>query len=155
MARTCLLANGRPRYRFIGLFDNDDAGRRAVKFMRLIDSSALEFKDVFRLWPVMSLPGNLDPGTVQKTFERENADFKGLDWELEDLLSSGFKDTFVHDFPTAVAKTSSKGGKIHHDLTRDGKANFHRYVKQNAVADDMKGVIETLKAIRWYLNFPK
>jgi hypothetical protein len=56
MARTCLLSSGRPRYRFIALFDNDRAGRLAVKALRELDSSILEYKDVFRLWPAMPLP---------------------------------------------------------------------------------------------------
>lgn len=72
LARTCLLQNGRPRYRFIGLFDNDRAGKQAVRQARDIDGSLLEYKDLFRLWPVMPLPRNLDPGSVQKTFENEN-----------------------------------------------------------------------------------
>ena len=48
MARTCLLPNGRPRYRFIGLFDNDKAGKQAVNAARDFDKSILEYKDVFR-----------------------------------------------------------------------------------------------------------
>jgi hypothetical protein len=46
---------------------------------RDIDSGILEYKDALRLWPVMPLTGNLDPGTMQKTFERENFDYRGLD----------------------------------------------------------------------------
>lgn len=154
MARTCLLPNGRPRYRFIGLFDNDKAGKQAVKLARDIDSSILEYKDVFRLWPMMPLPGNLDPGTVQKTFERENASYKGLEWELEDLLPQGFTEAFISDNPTAVSHSASMAGKVHRDLTRDGKARLHRFIKQNAVCADLNSVIDVLKAIRFYLNCP-
>ena len=152
MARTCLLQNGRPRYRFIGLFDNDKAGKQAVKLVREIDSSMLEYKDVFRLWPVMPLPGNLDPGTVQRTFERENEEYKGLEWELEDLLPQEFVEAFVSDYPMAVSRTTPMAGKVHRDLTRDGKARFHRFIKQHAVRADLSAVIGTLKAIRFYLN---
>ena len=86
LGRASLLQNGRPRYRFIGLFDNDKAGKLAVKAARELDSTILEYKDVFRLWPVMPLSGNLDPTSLKKTFEQANSNFKGLDWELEDLL---------------------------------------------------------------------
>jgi hypothetical protein len=154
MARTCLLQNGSPRYRFIGLFDNDKAGKQAVKLVRDIDTSMLEYKDVFRLWPVMPLPGILDPGAVQRAFEHENNAYKGLDWELEDLLPQEFIEAFIADYPMAVSHTSSMAGKVHRDLTRDGKARFHRFIKQHAVCADLGAVIDTLKAIRFYLHLP-
>ena len=151
LARTCLLANGRPRYRFIGLFDNDHAGRMAVNTIRDFDTSILEFKDVFRLRPIMPMPGNLDPGTMHKTFERENDCYKGLDWELEDFLPSDFYDAFLTDHPSSVVCTKQIGNKIHRELTRDGKAQLHRFVKLYAIQKDLIGVIDLLKTIRFYL----
>ena len=151
LARTCLLPNGRPRYRFVGLFDNDRAGRDAVKTARYLDNSILEYKDVFRLWPVMPKAGNLDPGTMQKTFERENEPYKGLDWELEDLLPKSLMDGFISDFCSAVAHTNTIGDKVHRDLTRDGKAKLHRFVRLHAVLDDVRHVVEVLKTLRYYL----
>ena len=41
---------------------------------------------------------------------------------------------------------------MHRDLTRDGKARLHRFVKQHAVRDDLGGVIDVLKAVRFYLR---
>jgi len=154
MARTCLLQNGNPRYRFIGLFDNDKAGKAAVRLTRELDTSMLEYKDVFRLWPVMPLPGILDPGAVQRAFERENSAYRGLEWEIEDLLPREFIEAFIDDDPMAVSHTSSMASKVHRDFTRDGKARFHRFIKQHAVCNDLGAVIETLKAIRYYLNLP-
>ena len=136
------------------LFDNDKAGKQAVNLAREIDNSILEYKDVFRLWPVMPLPGNLDPGTVKKTFERENDKYRGLEWELEDLVAPDFFDAFISDNPMAVARTTSTAGMVHRDLTPDGKARFHRFVKQHAVHADLCKVIDTLKAIRCYFNLP-
>ncbi|MDS0849098.1 hypothetical protein [Burkholderia cenocepacia] len=152
MARTCLLPNGRPRYRFIGLFDNDLAGKQAVKLARQVDSSILEYKDIFRLWPRMPLPGNMDPVIVKNCFERENSDYNALDWELEDILPGDFMEAFLSENPMAVARTKTIAGKTHRDLTRDGKARLHRFVAFHAVHDDLRGVIDTLKAIRFYLN---
>lgn len=149
--RTCLLRNGRPRYRFVGLFDNDHAGRQAVKLARDLDSSVIEYKDVFRIQPIMPTSGNLDPKTLQRTFERLNADFKGLDWELEDLLPTEFLEAFFSEYPSAVSKKSSNGEKVHHDLTRDGKARLHRFIREHAVYEDLGSVIDVLKAIRFYL----
>lgn len=152
IARTCLLPNGRPRYRFVGLFDNDTAGQHAVKAIRDLDGSILEFKDVFRLWPVMPLPGNLDPETVRRAFERENAQYKGLNWELEDLLSEEFVKSFLSENSGAVARNASLGGKVHRDFTVDGKARLHRFVKQHAIRADLMAVIHALRALRFYVG---
>jgi len=150
-ARTCLLPDGRPRYRFIGLFDNDHAGRMAVKLIQQIDISIVEYKDVFRLRPVMPLPGILDPGTMQKTFERENDRYKGLDWEIEDFIQNDFYEVFLSEKPSAVVRTKEVGGKVHRDLTQDGKAQLHRFIKLNATRSDLIEIIRLLKAIRFYL----
>jgi hypothetical protein len=152
LARTCLLPNGRPRYRFIALFDNDKAGRMAIKALREFDSSILEYKDVFRLWPAMPTPANVDPSSMQRAFEKENASYKGLDWELEDFLPPSFVHAFEEEHPGAVAHTVSIEGKVHRDLTSDGKAHFHRFIKQNAIRDDLSALIDVLKAVRFYLG---
>lgn len=152
LARTCLMPNGRPRYRFIALFDNDKAGRLAVKALREFDSSVLEYKDVFRLWPAMPLPGTLDPLSVQKAFEKENGCYKGLDWEIEDFVSPSLVEAFQDEHPAAVAHSVSVGGREHRDLTRDGKARFHHFIKQHAIRDDLSGLIDVLSALRFYLG---
>ena len=46
LALTYLFPNGKPRYRFIALFDNDRAGREAVRNARYIDTSLLDIKFV-------------------------------------------------------------------------------------------------------------
>lgn len=154
MARTCLLPSGIPRYRFMGLFDNDNAGKEAVTLARKIDTSILEYKDVYRLWPIMPLPGIMDPGAVQRAFDQANANYKRLEWELEDFLPQSFFEAFIYDYPTAVSHTTPMAGKVHRDLTRDGKAKFHRFIKLNAVHADLIQVIDVIKAIRFYLNCP-
>jgi len=154
-ARTYLMANGRPRYRFIGLFDNDKAGIEAVKGIRNFDVSILEYKDVFRLRPVMPCTGNLNPKTLEKTFDRLNADYKGLDWELEDLLPEAFIEAFLADHPGAVHREIEIGGKIHRDFTPDGKARLHRYIRDNAIREDLVAVVDVMKALRFYLCLPQ
>ena len=111
LARNCLSQDSRPRYRFIGLFDNDKAGKQAVRTARAFDTSILEYKDVFRLWPVMPLPDNLDPGTVEKAFERANARYKGLEWEIEDLLPQEFFDAFCLIFQRRLPVARRSRGK--------------------------------------------
>lgn len=154
LARASLLPNGRPRYRFIGLFDHDRAGNLAVEAARDFDFTILEYKDVFRLWPVMPLTGNLDPISLKRTVEQANGDFKGLDWELEDLLPENFIQAFVSEEPYAILKTVSIGGRVHRDWTPDCKSRLHRFLKQNALHGDLNEVVKVIKAIRVYLNLP-
>ena len=152
VARTVLLQNGRPMYRFVGLVDNDKAGRLAVKRAHDFDTSIVEFKDMFRLWPVLPIPFDLDPTSLRKRFESENANFKGLDWELEDLLPASLIEAFVDENCAAVVRCGTVGGRLHRDFSRDGKARLHRFVKEHAMHCDLIGVVEALKAIRSYLG---
>ena len=155
LARTNLMQDGRPRFRFIGLFDNDNAGRHAVKGVRIIDNSILEYKDVFRLRPIMPTECNRDPRTLRQTFDRLNSKYKGLDWELEDLLSQDLLGRFLTHNPSAVVREKRVGDKIHRDYTADGKARLHRYVKHNAKWEDLIAVVDVVKALRFYLYLPK
>ena len=150
-AETYLLPNGLPRYRFIGLFDNDDAGRKAVKLAKQFDRGILEYRDVLCLKPIMPRPDNLDHSHVQKTFEQENKLYGGLDWELEDLLPQDFIDGFLADYPNAVRECESAHGKVHREFTIDGKAHLHRFVKQNAMREDLAEVIRLIEALRHYM----
>lgn len=152
MAAGCLLSNGRPKYRFLGLFDNDRAGRQAIHDVRKTDTSILEYKDVFRLRPVMPLSPNRDPGALHKSFEAENDGYRGLDWELEDLLPETLTKCFLDEFPTAIIRSSSVYDKVHRDWTPDGKARLHRFVKQYAIHADLIAVIGVLRALWHYLG---
>lgn len=151
LARTCLSPNGRPIYRFLGLFDNDHAGRMAIKEAQRIDTAILEYRDVFRLHPVMPTTGNLDPKTLQKTFEKKNGHYKGIDWEIEDLLPQQFFAAFFEEHPNVILKETKRDDKIHRDLKRDGKARLHQFIKNNAMYGDLEAVIRVLQALRFYL----
>lgn len=155
MAKGCLLPSGRPKYRFVGLFDNDKAGRQAISDVRKTDTSILEFKDVFRLWPVMPLSSNLDIEFMRKNFESENEKYKigiDLDWELEDLLPASFCEIIIKEVPNAVYRSYSTHDKVHHDWSSDGKAKLHRLTIQHAIYSDLESIINTLKAFWHYLN---
>jgi hypothetical protein len=152
LGRRILLQNGKQKYRFIGLFDNDHAGRMAVKEAKKIDTSVLEFRDVFRLWPTMPFKGSLDVRTLKRTFEKHNSDYPGLDWEIEDLLPNNFISAFLSDFPDAVSKNKKVHDKVHRDFTRDGKSRLHKFIKENAILDDLKEIIHLMRALRFYLG---
>lgn len=152
LARLCLGQNGKPRYRIVALFDNDRAGRDAVRAAHDFDKSILEYKDVFRLRPVMPTPDNIDVQALQRAFDQENQQHKDLDWEIEDLLPQSFQEAFNEENPSAQYKMVTKNGHVHRDYTRDGKARLHRYVKENAVHEDLAGVCGVLRSMRRYLN---
>lgn len=154
MARYCLLPNGRPKYRFIGLFDNDRAGRQAIHDVRKTDTSILEFKDVFRLWPVMPLHKNLDPSALRNSFETENEIYKNMDWELEDLVSETLVSGFLDETPDAIARSTPIHDRVHRDWTSDGKARLHRFIRQNAIPSDLAAVVAVIRAMRHYFNLP-
>jgi hypothetical protein len=152
LAKLCLGQNGKPRYRIVALFDNDRAGRDAVRAAHDFDKSILEYKDVFRLRPIMPTPVNIDAPAIQRAFEQENQPHKELDWELEDLLPQSFQTAFTEEHPSAQLKMVTNNGFVHRDYTRDGKARFHRYVREHALREDMAGVCDVLRSMRRYLN---
>lgn len=151
-ASITLLPNGHPRYRVAALVDNDKFGRQAVKYMRQYDISITECRDVFILWPEMPLTENRDPIGMQRMLETANARYKGLDWEPEDLLPGSFVEAFEREYSTGIARKTVREEKVHRDFTPDGKARFHRFIKQHAMHGDMAKVIETLQVLRCYLG---
>ena len=154
IAATVFNSSGRSRYRIAALFDNDNAGRYAVRSAPQFDIRLTEFKEMFLLRPMMPPTNNCDPNAIRSLIEKANAPYKGLDWELEDLFPQSFLKAFDDEHLSAVARTAVMGDRTHRDLTPDGKARFHRFVKQNALLSDLGGVLETVRAMRSYVGLP-
>jgi hypothetical protein len=154
IAKTLLLADGKPKYRIIALVDKDFAGKGAVKSLREVDRSILEYKDVFLLHPEMPLGLNLDPSTLKSAFDRANATHASLDWEIEDLLPTSFLNAFGEEHPGAIIRRTTAGSRTHHDFSSDGKSRLHRYVRANAIPADCAGVADVLHALRFYMGLP-
>lgn len=155
LVRACLLPSGKPRYRFSALFDSDKAGHAAIRAAKELDPGMVEFKDLFLLRPAMPFPGMLDPGTVASTYAAANSQFRSIDWELEDLLPNSFFDELVVRVPSAIVREAVSGGRVHRDLSRDGKAKLHRLVDEYASAEDLKQVIEVLSVLRYLGGAPR
>lgn len=141
-------------YRIIGLFDSDTAGNKAVSGARDWDTTIIEYRDVFRLRPIMPKTGSLDPTALQRTTDAQNLPFKSLVWELEDLVSPLFMARFLEAYPTASAREATISGRVHRDLTRDGKSQLVRYCTQYAALESVGALIEVVHALRHYLNLP-
>lgn len=152
IARSDLGPKGSPRYRFVALFDDDRAGRQAVRAAREWDRSIIEFKDVFRLRPIMPMNPNADPTVLERMFREANTPYKNIEWELEDLLGTELLSTFCEEYPTAISRQFRAGEVVHRDFTRDGKARLHRFVKDHAIRRDLVNVTGVLKAFRRYLG---
>jgi hypothetical protein len=145
-------ADGSLRYRFVGLYDNDRAGRRAIENACAFDRRLLRYEDVFLLHPIMPLASGSDHATLRRRFEQENNHFKGLDWEIEDLLSERIFATFQILKPQAVVKVERCGGRAHRELTRDGKRQLHQFVKETAILEDVVEVVKVIRALRDYFR---
>ncbi len=141
-------------YRIIGLFDSDAAGNKAVGGARDVDIAIVEYRDVFRLRPIMPKTGNLDPTALKRTSETQNLPFKTLDWELEDLINPQFMARFLAAHSTALIRANTVSGRIHRELTRDGKSQLVRYCIQHADLESVSALIEVAHALRHYLNLP-
>jgi hypothetical protein len=152
IARSDLGPKGLPRYRFVALFDDDRAGRQAVRAAREWDRSIIEFKDVFRLRPMMPMTPHADPTVLERLFREANTPYKNIEWELEDLLGTQLLSAFCEEYPNAVSRQSQTGDVVHRDFTRDGKARLHRFVKDHAIRRDLVNVTGVLKAFRRYLG---
>jgi hypothetical protein len=152
LADADLDAVGRRRFFFCGLYDNDEAGRRAVRSAQAFDSRLRLGAELFLLHPVMPLARGDPPDVVRTRFERDNVSFRRLDWEVEDLLSQGLLDAFEVEYPTAVRRTVPCADRTHRDFTRDGKHHLHLFARDHAMLDDVTEVVRLLRALRDYLR---
>jgi hypothetical protein len=144
--------DGRLRFRFIGLYDNDRADRRAIDVACTFDRRLLRYADLFLLHPVMPAVTGLDHVDLRRQIETENAQFKGLDWEIEDLLSERMLLKFESQHGDAIERVQECGGRKHRDFTRDGKARLHKFMSENASLDDLLEVVKLIRALRGYLR---
>jgi hypothetical protein len=146
--------DGSLRYRFIGLYDNDRAGRRGVSSACEFDRRLRQCGDLFLLHPIMPLANGADHGTLRRRFDQDNAPFKGLDWEIEDLFSDQLFSKFEDVRPAATLHELSGGGRKHRELTREGKFQLHEFVKKNACLEDLIEVVKLIRALRDYHRLP-
>lgn len=155
LASAYLSPAGRPVYRFIGLFDNDTAGQKAINGSRSVDASIIEYRDVFRLRPAMPQKGSLDPTALKRSFDQQNEPYKGLPWELEDLVGAPLMALFLDEHPTALLREATFSGVVHRELTRDGKSCLVRFCNEHADLASLRNLVSVLHALRHYLNLPK
>ena len=143
-----LNAQGYPAYRAIGLVDNDHAGRRIIEDVVRTDRGSAEFVDIVALRPVMPRFTRIDPRGRRRQCDAVNGPHFDLDWEIEDVVSPRLMTLFEQMHPLEIVDRISLGGKTHYELTRFGKATFHRLVQHEATLDDLLGVVEVVRTVR-------
>lgn len=142
---------GRQRYRFVGLFDDDYNGRAAFNLASRFDPRVKPFEDVFLLRPVMPGVGN---GLTSRHIEatQANLPYSGMDWEIEDLCSGRIFARFVRERPGAVINETSRNGRTHRDIDRIEKASLVRLFIEAATLEDACEFVALLKLLRGYVG---
>ena len=144
--------DGALKYRFIGLFDNDEQGRRAFGRGAGLTRRIEGYRDLFLLHPVMPLANGAPAATVKQRAITLNTDYLHLDWEVEDLVSKDIYGLFEADYSHEIIRSKTVGGKTHRDLTWTGKVKLQQCVRDYAELDDVRDFIALICALRNYLR---
>lgn len=146
--------DGRIRYRFIGLYDSDNPGRAALSSLAQFDRSMVPYRDLFPLRPVMPLREGLSPSALGRRYEQENESYVDLHWEIEDLVDPDLVKAFRLQHDGAIARQRVVSGRVHYDMTVEGKRLFMSYVRANATLDELVDVIRLIRSLMDYLDLP-
>lgn len=142
---------GALRHRFIGLFDNDHAGRTAFNLAPRFCRRIVPCIDIFLLQPVMppATNGIMDP-QIEAT--RCNLPYSGMDWEIEDLCSERLLQKFEMQNPRAILKKVTKNNRTHREFSRSTKSKMMRFFINEAKFEDLFHILNLLKVLRGYLK---
>lgn len=145
-------ANGNRLFKAIVLLDSDSAGKNARNALTAKYTSFQEYRDVFLLFRKMPRKSR-DPVQLGEAMSRENASWKRLDCEIEDLLGADLLQLFVKQATRPLRLEPIFLESAHHYEFHEGvKSELLRYVKERANLDDMHGIVEVLKSLRFYLG---
>lgn len=138
--------------KFVGLFDNDHAGRKHARMLCEMDFRVKLYRDVFLLHPVMpDSNGALGPD-LQYLAETQNRSCAGLDWEIEDFLPEDLISGFCIANPGSLISVQEMASRVHREFTREGKRRLQRYVAQEADVADLTEIIRLICSLRDYLG---
>ncbi|WP_421913521.1 hypothetical protein [Mesorhizobium sp.] len=137
-------------HRFVGLFDNDMAGRGAFVVASRFDRRVEPYVDVFLLHPVMPM----FPPALDRAMEvaRVNRPFGRIDWEIEDLCSERVLSILKAQHPSGVLAEVERGGRTHREIHPQAKPRLKQIFVEQAKLGDAAGFVELLRMLRIYLN---
>lgn len=144
-------AAGRIQHHFIGLFDNDFAGRTAFNVAPLFDRRIEPYVHIFLLHPILppASDGILDP-KIQAT--HLNLPYAGMDWEIEDLFPERIMLLFERENPGSIIRTEERNGRTHREIQRLGKPKLTKMFVEVSTIEDCKDFILLLKSLRSYFR---
>ncbi|QNP78605.1 hypothetical protein [Agrobacterium tumefaciens] len=137
---------------FVGLFDNDRAGRKHARMLCEMDFRVKHYRDVFLLHPVMPASNGVLGVELQRLTEAKNRSCATLDWEIEDFLSEDLVRGFSHANPGALIREQKVSGRVHREFTKEGKRRLQMHVAEEALVGDMIEVIRLICTLRDYLG---
>ena len=138
--------------KFVGLFDNDDAGRKHARMLCEMDFRVKHYRDVFLLHPIMPVSNGVLGPELQRRAEAQNGSCAELDWEIEDCLPEDLFQGFRNSHPGAVIREQEIEGRVHRELSRKGKGQLQVYVQKEALVEDMIEIVLLICALRDYLG---
>jgi hypothetical protein len=144
--------NGRPRYRFVGLLDNDPAGRRGIRRLTSFTSRIQEAQDIFLLYPDMPLCDGRGMPHVRQRLRQLRDSFGDSRFEIEDLMAPSFLTRFEQSTPDAIIKKEPLGPRFHYHFSERGKVAFRKHALSEGSAEDYAGFFAVAKALRSYLG---
>jgi antitoxin HigA-1 len=100
----------------------------------------------------MPLASGANHAVLRRRFETDNAPFKGLDWEVEDLLSERLLSGFCQTKPAAVLEVHERTGRKHREFTSPGKHHLREFVKRHAVLEDVIEIVKLIRALHDYFH---
>ncbi len=146
---------GRGKYRVITLVDNDEMGRKVVTGISKGHRKIIEYESIFRLHRIMPMRAGSSKVLLEKTKDA-NKEFERLDCVIEDMLSAELCDCFLEKNPSALRRHADiQGSGKHYYLTDVGKRSLLVFAKEYATIEDVKNIIELLKALRSYVGLPE
>lgn len=154
LARSDVHPDGSMKYRFIGLFDNDEAGRRAFGRGASLTRHIVGYRDLYLLHPIMPLANGAAPAVVKQRASDLNKDFPQLDWEIEDLVSQEIYEIFEADHAHEINYSRTVSGRTHRGITWAGKHKLKKYVSEYAELVHVREMLILIRALRSYLRLP-
>lgn len=145
--------NGKRKHRFAALFDFDDHGRDAAQKLPRINRAVVMWQDMFFLQ--RSLPRrSRESKPLCDHVEAENSAYQRLDCEIEDLIDQTLVDLFVSEQLRIAKPKRSIANGFHINWSQDEKHALIRFVTAHCTLDEINGLVETLKSLRFYLGLP-
>lgn len=158
IARGDIDSKGNVQYYVFVLVDNDYAGRNVIKYLEKDALKAIECRDIFCINPIMPKDVNPHYEHIKKSLERENAPYKGLDWEMEDYISDRIWKIFINDEcanDPLLCKPKVCHDKIHRNLNDIQKGRFYDIINNSACYEDIENIVHLIKTLRIYLKIDR